>query len=240
VHPHLFQFGRLILPTYGFLVALGTVASLLLLVRTARLLSLDTDKIWSVALFAIVTAILLGTILLVLFHWPRYGLGVGLAQTAVASVTALAYAFHLGLPIRRTADAFAPSLALGSAVASIGCLEAGCDYGTPARVPWAVIFNDPAAAPGTPLGVPLHPTQLYTSLLQFLLLVLLLWLLRRPHHDGEILGAWLFLGGLSSSLLTYLRGDGVVATQLIGAALVAAGGLLWLRHQPAVQVSHGG
>ena len=240
MHPHLFQFGRLILPTYGFLIALGTVASLLLLVRTARLLSLDTDKIWSVALYAIVTAILAGSILLILFHWPRFGPGVGLAQTAIASLTALAYALHLGLPIRRTADSCAPSLALGSAVASIGCLEAGCDYGTPARVPWAVIFNDPAAAPGTPLGVPLHPTQLYNSLLQFLLLVFLLWLMHRSHHDGEILGAWLFLTGLSSSLLTFLRGDGVVATQFIGAAMVLAGGLLWLRRQPAVQVSHGG
>ena len=86
MHPHLFQFGRLILPTYGFLVALGTVASLLLLVRTARLLSLDTDKIWSVALLAIITALLAGSMLLILFRWPRYGLGVGLAQAAVASV----------------------------------------------------------------------------------------------------------------------------------------------------------
>ena len=136
------------------------------------------------------------------------------------------YARRLGLHVRRTADAFAPSLALGSAVASIGCLEAGCDYGTPARVPWAVIFNDPAAAPGTPLGVPLHPTQLYTALLQFLLFVFLLWLLHRPHNDGEVLGAWLFLGGLSISLLTFLRGDGVVATQFIGAVMVLAGGLL--------------
>ena len=136
MHPHLFQFGRLILPTYGFLVALGTVASLLLLLRTARLLSLNTDKIWSVALLAIVSALLGSSILLILFRWPRYGPGIGLAQSAIASVTAFAYALHLDLPIRRTADAFAPSLALSSAVASIGCLEAGCDYGTPTRVPW--------------------------------------------------------------------------------------------------------
>jgi phosphatidylglycerol:prolipoprotein diacylglycerol transferase len=240
VHPHLFQFGRLVLPTYGFLVALGTVLSLFLLLRTARLLALDIDKIWNVALLAIVNALVGGNILLFLFRWPRYGLGVVLAEVALATVTGVVYADRLALPIRRTADAFAPSLALGNAVASIGCLEAGCDYGTPARVPWAVIFNDPAAAPGTPLGVPLHPTQLYTSLLQFLLLVFLLWLLHRPHHDGEILGAWLFLSGLSSSLLTFLRGDGVVATQFIGAVMVLGGGLLWLHRQPAVQVSHGG
>ena len=88
--------------------------------------------------------------------------------------------------------------------------------------------------------MPLHPTQLYASLLEFLLFVFLLWLLHRPHSDGEILGAWLFLTGLSSSLLTFLRGDGVVATQLVGAVMVLAGGLLWLHRPPAAQVSHGG
>ncbi len=237
MHPHLFQFGRLVLPTYGFLVALGTVLSLLVCVRTARLLSLDTDKIWSVALLAIVTALIASSILLILLRWPRYGLGFGLAQAAIATVTGVPYALHLGLPIRRTADAFAPSLALGSAVAAIGCLEAGCDYGTPTRLPWAVVFTNPAAAPGTPLGVALHPTQLYASMVQFLLFVFLLWLLHRPHYDGEILGAWLFLGGLSSFLLTFLRGDGLLATQLVSATMVLAGGLLWL-HRP--QVSHGG
>ena len=159
VHPHLFQFGRLVLPTYGFLVALGTILSLLVCVRTARLLSLDTDKIWSVALLAIVTA-LVGRILLNLLRWPRFAFTVGLAVVAIA---AAAYVVHLGLPIRRTADAFAPSLALGSAVASIACLEAGCDYGTPTHLPWAVVFSSPAAVPGTPLGVPLHPTQLYAE-----------------------------------------------------------------------------
>jgi phosphatidylglycerol:prolipoprotein diacylglycerol transferase len=235
VHPHLFQFGRLILPTYGFLVALGTILSLLVSVRTARLLSLDTDKIWSVALLAIVTA-LAGRILLTLLHWPR-ALSVGFGGVALAAVAAMVYARRLGLPVRRTADAFAPSLALGSAVIAIGCLEAGCDFGTPTHLPWAVVFNDPYAVPGTPLGVALHPTQLYASLVQWVLFVLLLWLLHRPHQDGEILGAWLFLGGLSGFLLTLLRGDSIVATQLAGVAMVFAGGLLWLRRP---QVSHGG
>jgi phosphatidylglycerol:prolipoprotein diacylglycerol transferase len=140
-------------------------------------------------------------------------------------------------------------LALGSSVASIGCLEAGCDYGTPTRLPWAVVFNSPAALPGTPLGVSLHPTQIYTSLVDFVLFVVLLWLLHRPHYDGEILGAWLFLGGLASFLLAFLRGDGgggvlfsglITVTQLVAAAMVLGGGLLWLHRPQAGQASHGG
>jgi phosphatidylglycerol:prolipoprotein diacylglycerol transferase len=231
VHPQLIQFGRVVLPTYGFLVALGVILALVVCLRTARLLSLDTDKIWSVALLAIVTA-LAGRILLQLLRWQQYNFGLVIAGATAAAI----YALRLGLPLRRVADAFAPSLALGSAAVSIACLEAGCDYGTPTRLPWAVIFNSPAM-PGAPLGVPLHPTQLYAGLAEFALFVLLLWLLYRPHYDGEVLGAWLFLGGLARFLLTSLRGDEVVATQWVGAAMVLGGGLLWL-HRP--QVAHGG
>jgi phosphatidylglycerol---prolipoprotein diacylglyceryl transferase len=245
VHPHLFQFGRLVLPTYGFLVALGTVLSLLLCVRVARLLSLNTDKIWSVALLAIVTSLVGSRLLMILLRWPRYGFAVGLAGDAIAVAAGVVYALHLGLPLRRTADSFAPSLALGSSFVSIGCLEAGCDYGTPTHLPWAVVFRSPAAMPGAPLGVPLHPTQIYASLSEFVLFAGLLWLLHRPHYDGEILGAWLFLGGLSNFLLTFLRGDGgpvvsgfITVTQLVAAAMVLVGGLLWLHR--AAQVSHGG
>jgi phosphatidylglycerol---prolipoprotein diacylglyceryl transferase len=257
VHPHLFQFGRLVLPTYGFLVALGTVLSVLVCVRAARLLSLDTDKVWNLALMAIVTGLVGSRILLILLHWPRYGVralsmslsgtrGPGPAAIVIAVATGVVYAMHLGLPIRRTADAVAPSLALGSSVVSIGCLEAGCDYGIPTHLPWAVVFTSPAAVPGTPLGVPLHPTQIYASLVEFVLFVVLLWLLHRPHRDGEILGAWLFLGGLTNFLLAFLRGDEgpwvsglVTVTQLVAAAMVMAGGLLWLHRPHATQVSHG-
>jgi len=240
VHPHLFQFGRLVLPTYGFLVAVGTIFSLVVCLRTARLLSLDPDKVWNVAVLAVVSGLIGGKILQLLFPWARHGSGTGLVWMTISVVTGVVYASRLGLPLRRTADAFAPSLALQSSVASIACLEAGCDYGTPTHLPWAVVFSSPAIVTGAPLGVPLHPTQLYAGLVEFVLFALLVWLLHRPHYDGEILGTWFFLGGLSGFLLTFLRGDSILATQLVSALMVIWGGFLWLRLSPAAQVSHGG
>jgi phosphatidylglycerol:prolipoprotein diacylglycerol transferase len=247
VHPHLFQFGRLVLPTYGFLLALGAILSLLVCVRIARLLSLDPDKIWKVAVLAIITALLGSRILTTVSRWPRYGFGAEFAANLIAAVAGAVYALRLGLPLRRTADAFAPSLALGSSFVSIACLEAGCDYGTPTQLPWAVIFRTPAAVPLAIQGVPLHPTQLYAALVEFALFVLLLWLLHRPHFDGEVLGAWLFLAGLSNFLLTFLRGDSgpllsglLPAAQLVSAAMVLAGGFLWLHRPHHAQASHGG
>jgi phosphatidylglycerol---prolipoprotein diacylglyceryl transferase len=247
VHSHLFQFGRLVLPIYGFLVALGTVLSLLVCLRTGRLLSLDTDKIWTVAVLAVVAALLGSWALSILLHWPRNGFAIGFAFVAIAVATAVLSALWFRLPIRRTADAFAPSLALYSSVVSIACFEAGCDYGTPTNLPWAVVFNRQATMPNTPLGVPLHPTQLYAGLIQFVLFAFLMWWLHRPHGDGEVLGAWLFLAGLSSFFLTFLRGDNgpllsalVPVRQLVSAGMVLGGGLLWLRGPYVPQVSNGG
>jgi phosphatidylglycerol---prolipoprotein diacylglyceryl transferase len=244
VHPHFFQFGRLIVPTYGFLVALGTILSLLLCLRLARLLSLDSEKIWNVALLAAVIA-LAGRIVFNLLRVPEYSFRLGFVAVALAAAV---YAAHLGLPLRRTADVVAPSLALWSAMAAIACLEAGCDYGTPTRLPWAVIFRSPGAAPSTPLAVPLHPVQLYAGLIQFLVFVLLLWLLHRPHADGEILGAWLFATGLSSSLLTMVRGDllranqgqELIAMQLMCVGMVVCGTLLWVRRPAMSDVTSDG
>jgi phosphatidylglycerol:prolipoprotein diacylglycerol transferase len=230
VHPNLFQFGRIVLPTYGFLVALGTVIALLVCMRTARLLQLDTDKVWNLAIIATLIALAGSRLLSLVSNWPRYG---GSATMAIAIAAGWPFARYFKLPLRRTADAFAPAIALASSVAAIGCLEAGCDYGTPTQLPWAVMFRSRAAMPGTPLGVPLHPTQLYASLGDFALFVLLLWLLYRPHRDGDILAAWLFLSGVSAFMLAFLRGDSIwlggvaTASQLVAVFMVLAGAALW-------------
>ena len=63
------------------------------------------------------------------------------------------------LPLWPSGDLFAPGIALGYMVGRLGCLMAGCCYGKPTDVAWAVTFTDPAANfnVGTPLNVPLHP-----------------------------------------------------------------------------------
>ena len=241
-------------------MALGGMLGLLVCVRLARLLSLDTDKIWNLALLALASGIAVARLLTVAVHWSRNGaraLGMSmnnepgplLGGIAAAAAASWLYARRAHLPMRRSADAFAPALALGSSVASIACLEAGCDYGTPTHAPWAIVFTSRFCAPGTPLGVLLHPTQIYASAVQFGLFVLLLRLLYRPHRDGEVMGAWLFLSGVSNYFLTFLRGDTsqnelpggwLTLTQLAAVAMVISGGLLWLRRRPVFEAHHAG
>ena len=110
------------------------------------------------------------------------------------------------MPFRRTLDALAPSLALGFAIASIGAFAGGSDFGTPTNLPWAVTYTSRLASlwNGAPLGTPLHPVQIYAALAELCIFALLLAMIAKRDkwniRSGEIMGAWLFLHGVSSFL----------------------------------------
>ena len=107
------------------------------------------------------------------------------------------------------ADISAPAIALGQAIGRIGCFMAGDDYGKPTDLPWAVSFRHPDAADigGAPLGIPLHPVQLYESLTCLILFLFLVWLARHKRFHGEIILAYSIIYAVARFLLEYLRGD---------------------------------
>jgi phosphatidylglycerol:prolipoprotein diacylglycerol transferase len=113
------------------------------------------------------------------------------------------------IPLLLSGDACAPSLALGVAIVRIGCFAASCDYGKPADLPWTVVFRRPEAAllTGVPLGVPLHPSQLYESALGVVLFGSLLMLERVPRRQGTLIFAFAGLYSAGRFLLEFLRGD---------------------------------
>jgi phosphatidylglycerol:prolipoprotein diacylglycerol transferase len=107
-------------------------------------------------------------------------------------------------------DVFAPGIALGHVIGRVGCFLAGCCYGRPTDVPWAVRFTDPFAAAnvGTPLHVDLHPTQLYEAGAELLILGLLLGTERmgRP-FPGRTFWSYMFVYGVSRFIIEMYRGD---------------------------------
>jgi len=138
----------------------------------------------------------------------------------------------------RTLDAAAPALALADVFAKLGAFAAGSNYGAPTALPWGVVYRNPWATywSGTPLGIRLHPTQLYACLAELFLCAFLLWLLPRQRQEGEAIGAWLFFYGLVRFGIEFFRGDvdstffhGMLSMQQgIAIVMVIAGALLWL------------
>jgi len=150
-----------------------------------------------------------------------------LAGAAIATVV---YVARREMRFFAVADLLAPSLAIGHAVGRIGCFLAGCCFGRPSALPWAMRFpSDSLAwqdmvargtlsmtADATP---PLHPTQLYEALVELSLFVLLTQLAKRKHFDGQLLCIWLMGYSVSRSLIEMVRGD--PARGLIGSISVA-------------------
>ncbi len=72
MHPRLFQFGHIAIPTYGVLAAIALVAALAMATHTARRLALDANIVWNLGLIGIFTALLGSRLLLILFHFRDF------------------------------------------------------------------------------------------------------------------------------------------------------------------------
>ncbi|TYP70600.1 prolipoprotein diacylglyceryl transferase [Paenibacillus methanolicus] len=140
------------------------------------------------------------------------------------------YCRRNNLKFLQYADLFVPSVALAQGFGRIGCFLAGCCYGEETHHWYGVTFHDSAYAPN---GVPLVPTQLLESALNFGLFFLLIRWGRGAKADGLIAGIYLTLYALGRFLIEFVRGDvvrghvGVLSTsQWIALGMVALAGLI--------------
>jgi phosphatidylglycerol:prolipoprotein diacylglycerol transferase len=176
--------------------------------------------------------------------------GVFYGGLIAAIVTAIFYIRRHHMPMLRTCDTFAPGIALGHAIGRVGCFSAGCCYGKPTSHWWGVTFTNPLAnsVSGTPLNIPLVPTQLIESAVEFINFLILLYLIRHKKFEGQVIGSYLFLYGVARFFIEFLRDDpergsmfggAMSGTQFISICLVIAGGLLWLKrsHKPTPQLA---
>ena len=143
-------------------------------------------------------------------------------------------------PFWRMADAAAPAIALGQSIGRLGCFAAGCDYGSATALPWGVTFTSEYAHQmvGTPLGVSLHPYQLYESGITFLLFLFLYQAFQKRRFVGQVFCLYLLGYGIVRFFLEFFRGDpdrgfvfgGLLSTsQFISLLIVPASLILWHR-----------
>lgn len=222
MHPILLTTPFFTVYTFGVLLAAAYLAALGWLVRGARRAELNPDSLMSLGMWAIIGALIGAKALLAIRSPQEYLTSFAALRSLVSSAGDFYGGFIGGLvaavlffrrrpsvPFWRSADVAAPAIALGQAIGRIGCFMAGDDYGRPTSMPWSVTFTDPVAARigGAPLGVPLHPVQLYESVVCFALFGALLWLARRPHRDGDVIVAYTALYAVARFILEFFRGD---------------------------------
>ena len=222
MHPVLFEFAGLTIYSYGVLLAAAYLLGLQFALMRARTRGLDPQRVMDLGIWIIISALLGAKLLLLVVDFRQFTANprdlLGLARSGgvfyggliAAVAVALVYMRRHKLPLWTTTDVFAPGIALGHIVGRLGCLLAGCCFGKPADVPWAITFTDPAAMAnvGTPLGVPLHPTQLYEAGAEALILIFLLWWERRGRgFPGRTFWSYMLLYGVSRFVIEFYRGD---------------------------------
>ena len=239
MHPVLFHIGPFALHTYGVFVAIAFLSAMGLALREARKAGEDTERVLDLCFYMLVAAIVGSRILYVVIDWQTFredpveiiriwhGGLVFYGGFIGAFLTALWYMRRAGLSPWRTADILAPSIALGQFIGRIGCFAAGCCYGVSCDLPWAVTFTNPESL--APKGIPLHPTQLYSSFNNLLMFFVLMALSRVKRFEGQIFWAYVLLYGVSRSFIEFFRGDDrgilvgdvVSMSQLIGVTMAA-------------------
>jgi phosphatidylglycerol:prolipoprotein diacylglycerol transferase len=256
--PRLISIGSFFLPTYGTLVALGFLTGLFVTVRLAKRAGLKPDPIVNLAIYSALAGLLGAKIAMLLFDFPAYwahpgdiftretlqAAGVYQGGLVLALIVAAWYIRSQQLPWLTTFDVFAPGVAVGHAIGRLGCLCAGCCWGIPAHVPWAITFRNTQAwqLTGVPLSIPLHPTQIYEALAEAVIFAVLLWRIRRPHAAGAIIGLYLILYSVSRFVIEFYRFHeqptqlGLSLTQWMSIGLLLLG--VWiLLHRPAKPVA---
>ena len=254
MHPILLEFGSFTVYTYGVLVATGVLLGLWYARHQAKRAGLNPDKVWNLGIYMILAALVLAKLWLVVSDWsyyaahPREIFGIATYQSGgtfyggvVGAFLMIAlYTYFQKMPILSVLDTFAAALPLGHAFGRLGCFAAGCCYGRPTTVPWGVTFTNRTAEllAGTPLGIRLHPTQLYEAAFEFLNFAFLVWLSKRQSFRGQIVGAYLMLYGVGRGTIEFFRGDpgrtmmfhnAVSLMQVVSVALILTGAFLWRR-----------
>lgn len=224
--------GPFSLHMYGVLLVAALLAALWLAGRLAKKHGLDPQKVQDLGIASIIAGLVGAKLLLVVVDFDQYRAspralldvlqsgGVFYGGLIGALPVAWWYIRKHALPVFSTLDVMAPAVALGQCIGRLACFAAGCCFGAPSTLPWSVIFHseDAHALVGVPLGVPLHPSQLYESLGTLLLLFGLLALLKRRRFKGQVFLAYLIVYAVLRFTLEFFRGD-VARGTVFGGAL---------------------
>lgn len=252
---------------YGVIIAAGILAGILLASHEAKKAGLNPEICWDFALYAVPLCVIGARIYYVIFSWDNYrehlwqifhirNGGMAIYGAVIAGLLFLpVYGKYKKIHPLLLGDVFTPGLVMGQVIGRWGNFtnrEAFGDYTDglfamrlPVEAVRARDITDKMAqhiVEGSNT-IQVHPTFLYESLWNLLLLLVMLFYERKKKFRGEL--CLLYLGGygLGRAFIEGIRtdqlllgGTGIPVSQLlsIGLVVVAAGIDIVVRYQKAL------
>ncbi len=249
--PELFRIPGLGIPlaTYGVLLAIGFILALWMTARLAERDGLPKNRVYDLGLYILAASLVGSKLLMVITEWNDYGGdwrriisfdflrsgGVFYGGFIAAVIASVILMRRWNLPWRKTADAFAPGIALGHAIGRLGCFSAGCCWGVPTTSWIGVRFTEKASElTGVPIDSALVPTQLIEAAANLLIFVFLLWLTKRRKFEGQVIYTYLMIYSVARFTIEFWRDDprgtvfGLSTSQFISIVMFVFGFIMTL------------
>ena len=229
INPVAFTIGTISIRWYGIFIALAILWIVLWLgwqVRRGAKVSYDT--VFAAALVGVPSGIIISRLLHVVDNivvaklhpelvlngsvidytqHPGQIIGAeGLTAYGAVLGAALGIWIYLKLSKRQTGyffDLIAPSVIVAQAIGRIGCTINGCCYGVGTSLACGVVYTHPGSL--APVGIAVHPTQIYEIIYNLIVFGILLKLRGRFKPDGSLFLIYLGLYAIWRIGIDFLR-----------------------------------
>lgn len=195
MYPVLFKIGNFSVHTWGLLLAIAVIIAIYAIEKVFEREGLDSTDLFYMIALMIIAGILGGRVAYILVYDWAILISNPLSLITITSGGISGLIWYGGVVggvipfiyyIRKNnwsfwqiGDIFAPYIALGYAIVRVGCFLNGCCYGAITNSSLGVVF--PYVDNFTR-----YPTQLFSTVLNLLLFVFLIWLFPRRKFTGQV------------------------------------------------------
>ena len=241
----LFEIFGIQVKSYGLMIAIGIIVAATLFINKGKKKGFDEDSLLNLIIFAIIGGMLGGKGLFIITEFkniikePSILLNFGYGFVIYGAIGGGALAMYLYCKRKKwnvieMIDMTVPGLAIAQGFGRIGCFLAGCCYGAETTSPLGVEFPENSLAPS---GIHIHPTQIYSSIFDFLLGFILLYYSKKERKNGKVMGLYLIIYSIGRFLVEFLRNDprgnvGILSTsQFIAIFTLVLGIIIFNNHK---------
>jgi phosphatidylglycerol:prolipoprotein diacylglycerol transferase len=211
----LVKIGPFTIHGYGLMIAIGILAAYVVADYRAKRMSLDHERLFNLAIWSLAGGMLGAKLLYIITQIkeilsnPKIILNITDGFIVYGGIIGGILAGYLyckkaNLNFLQYFDLAIPSVALAQGFGRIGCFLAGCCYGMETTSSLGIVFHNSAFAPN---GIPLIPTQLISSGLDFLNFFALLFIAKGKKAHGQVAGFYLIFYSVGRFILEFFRGD---------------------------------
>lgn len=238
--PFLLEIGKLKIAGYGTMILIGVIVAYCLFAYRGKKRGYNVDNLFDITVFSVIGGFLCAKLLYIVVENPKLLLN----PVEIVKTFSQGFVVYGGIiggflvfilmckrykynPLK-IGDLAVASLAIGQGFGRIGCLLAGCCYGAETTSSIGIIFPADSLAPA---GIPLYPTQIFSSIFDFALGLFLLWYGNKNKEKGKTMSMYMIIYSIGRFFVEFLRNDprgsvGSLSTSQFISIFILIGGIL--------------